>query len=159
MLLALLFNDDRLRGKGFYRSLLILPYAIPGFVTSLVWASMFNQEFGLVNSLTRLNVDWLGDPWAAKAAILITNLWLGFPYMFLVCTLPVDFTDVREAAKIDGHAFARRADHHAARRSRTADRLLAFNFNNLLSSSADRGPSPVTRASDRRTFSSPTHSG
>ncbi len=104
MLLALLFNDDRLRGKGFYRSLLILPYAIPGFVTSLVWASMFNQEFGLVNSLTRLNVDWLGDPWAAKAAILITNLWLGFPYMFLVCTGALQSipTDVREAAKIDG---------------------------------------------------------
>jgi arabinogalactan oligomer/maltooligosaccharide transport system permease protein len=47
---------------------------------------MFNQDFGLINDLTRLNVDWLGDPWAAKAAILITNLWLGFPYTFIVCT-------------------------------------------------------------------------
>ena len=81
MLLALLFNDPKLKGKGFYRSMLILPYAIPGFVTALVWASMFNQEFGLINSLTHLNIDWLGNPWAAKAAILITNLWLGFPYM------------------------------------------------------------------------------
>lgn len=104
MLLALLFNDDKLKGKGFYRSVLILPYAIPGFVTALVWASMFNQDFGLINTLTNLNINWLGNPWAAKAAILITNLWLGFPYMFLVCTGALQSIpgDVREAAKIDG---------------------------------------------------------
>ena len=104
MLLALLFNDDRLKGKGLFRSILILPYAIPGFVTALLWASMFNQDFGLINDITGLNVDWLGNPWAAKAAILITNLWLGFPYMFLVCTGALQSIpgDVREAAKIDG---------------------------------------------------------
>lgn len=104
MLLALLFNDERLKGKGLYRSLLILPYAIPGFVTALVWASMFNQDFGLINSLTNLDIDWLGNGWWAKVAILITNLWLGFPYMFLVCTGALQSIpgDVREAAKIDG---------------------------------------------------------
>ena len=104
MMLALLFNDEKLKGKGFYRSLLILPYAIPGFVTSLVWASMFNQDFGLINNLTHLDVDWLGNAWAARAAILITNLWLGFPYMFLVCTGALQSipNDVKEAAKIDG---------------------------------------------------------
>jgi arabinogalactan oligomer/maltooligosaccharide transport system permease protein len=109
MLLALLFNDDRLRGKGIYRAVLVLPYAIPGFVTALLWASMFNQQFGLINSLTGLNVDWLGDPTAAKAAILITNLWLGFPYMFLICTGALQSipSDVREAAKIDGASPAR----------------------------------------------------
>ncbi|MCB1300719.1 MAG: ABC transporter permease subunit, partial [Tetrasphaera sp.] len=54
--------------------------------------------------LTHLNVDWLGNAWAAKAAILITNLWLGFPYMFLVCTGALQSipSDVKEAAKIDG---------------------------------------------------------
>jgi arabinogalactan oligomer/maltooligosaccharide transport system permease protein len=104
MLIALLFNDPKLKGKAIYRSLLILPYALPGFVTALVWASMFNQDFGLINDLTRLNVDWLGDPWAAKAAILITNLWLGFPYTFIVCTGALQSIpgDVREAARIDG---------------------------------------------------------
>ncbi|MDN5796430.1 MAG: ABC transporter permease subunit [Intrasporangium sp.] len=109
MLLALLFNDAKLRGRGFYRSLLVLPYAIPGFVTALLWASMFNQDFGLVNTLTGLDVDWLGNPWAAKAAILIANLWLGFPYMFLICTGALQSipTDVREAAKIDGANPAR----------------------------------------------------
>ena len=104
MLLALLFNDERLRGKGFFRSILILPYAIPGFVTALLWMSMFNQDYGLINNVTGLNIDWLGNPWAAKAAILIANLWLGFPYMFLVCTGALQSIpgDVREAARIDG---------------------------------------------------------
>ena len=104
MLLALLLNDPRIKGKGFYRSLLVLPYAIPGFVTSLLWAAMFNRDYGLVNDLTGLSVNWLGDPWAAKAAILITNLWLGFPYMFLICSGALQSipNDVKEAARIDG---------------------------------------------------------
>ncbi|HHU08532.1 MAG TPA: ABC transporter permease subunit [Intrasporangiaceae bacterium] len=104
MLLALLLNDPRVRGKGIYRSLLILPYAIPGFVTALLWAAMFNRDYGLVNDLTGLSVNWLGGAWSAKAAILITNLWLGFPYMFLICSGALQSIpgDVREAAKIDG---------------------------------------------------------
>ncbi|MDQ3359255.1 MAG: ABC transporter permease subunit, partial [Actinomycetota bacterium] len=104
MALALLFNDPRLKGKGIYRSLLILPYALPIYVTALVWASMFNQDFGLINNLFGLSINWLGDPVWAKVAILTANLWLGFPYMFIVCTgalqaIPVD---VKEAAAIDG---------------------------------------------------------
>ncbi|MGD8202013.1 ABC transporter permease subunit [Ornithinimicrobium sp. W1679] len=104
MLLALLFNDPRLKGKGVYRSLLILPYALPIFVTGLVWAAMFNQQFGLINEVTGLNINWLGDPWAARAALLITNLWLGFPYMFLICTGALQSipNDVKEAAAVDG---------------------------------------------------------
>ena len=104
--MALLFNDERVKFKGLWRSLLILPYALPGFVTALVWRQMFNQEqqFGLINKTFNLNIDWLGDPTWAKVAILITNLWLGFPYMFLICTgaLQAIPSDVKEAAKIDG---------------------------------------------------------
>ena len=103
-LLALLFNDDRIKLKGLWRSILILPYALPSFVTALVWKSMFNQDYGLINSFIPGNIDWLGDPTAAKAAILATNLWLGFPYMFLICTgaLQAVPADVKEAAQIDG---------------------------------------------------------
>ena len=109
MLLALLFNDERLKGKSIYRSLLILPYAIPVYVSALVWASMFNQDFGLINELTGLNIDWLGNPWAARAAILLTNLWLGFPYMFIICTgaLQAIPADVKEAAAMDGAGWWR----------------------------------------------------
>lgn len=104
MAIALLMNDDRLKGKAIYRSLLILPYALPIYVTALVWASMFNPEFGLINNVFGLNINWLGDPNWARTAVLITNLWLGFPYWFIVCTgaLQAIPTDVREAAAIDG---------------------------------------------------------
>lgn len=104
MLIALLFNDPKLKGKGFYRSMLIIPYALPIFVTALVWQGMFNQDFGLINQTFGLNIDWLGSEYGAKAAILITNLWLGFPYMFVVCTGALQSIpgDVKEAAKIDG---------------------------------------------------------
>lgn len=104
VLLALLFNDPRLKGKGLYRSLLVLPYALPVFVTGMVWAAMFNQQFGLINDLTGLNINWLGDPWAARLALIITNLWLGFPYMFLIATGALQSipNDVKEAAAVDG---------------------------------------------------------
>ena len=104
MALALLFNDSRLKGRAIYRSLLILPYALPIYVTALVWSSMFNQDFGLINSITGLDINWLGDPWMARLAVLITNLWLGFPYMFIVCTGALQSIpgEVREAAAIDG---------------------------------------------------------
>lgn len=104
MLIALLFNTPNLRFKGLYRSLLILPYAIPSFVTALLWRGMFNQDYGLINQTLNLGIDWLGNDWAARAALIITNLWLGFPYMFLVCTGALQSIpgDVKEAARIDG---------------------------------------------------------
>lgn len=104
MLLALLFNDPRMKGKGIYRSLLILPYALPVFVTALVWAAMFNRQFGMINDVLGLDVNWLGAPWTARLALLIVNLWLGFPYMFLIATGALQSipTDVREAAAVDG---------------------------------------------------------
>lgn len=138
MLLALLFNDPRLRGKAVYRSLLILPYALPIFVTALVWKGMFNQDYGIINNTLGLGVDWLGSTWGARAAILVTNLWLGFPYMFIVCTGALQSIpgDVREAARIDGANALRML------RSITMPLLLvavgplliasfAFNFNNF----------------------------
>lgn len=109
MAIALLMNDERLKGKGLYRSILILPYALPIYVTALVWASMFNQDFGLINNLFGLDINWLGNAWWARVAVLITNLWLGFPYWFIVCTgaLQAIPSDVKEAAAIDGAgAFA-----------------------------------------------------
>jgi len=70
---------------------------------------MFNQDYGLINNTLHLNIDWLGNPWAARFAILLTNLWLGFPYMFIVCTgaLQAIPSDVKEAARIDGASAMR----------------------------------------------------
>jgi arabinogalactan oligomer/maltooligosaccharide transport system permease protein len=104
LVFAITLNDPRVRGQRIYRALLILPYAIPGFISLLLWSSFYNRDFGLVNDLTGLDVNWFGGVTTAKIAVLITNLWMGFPYMFLVATgalqaIPEDLT---EAARIDG---------------------------------------------------------
>jgi arabinogalactan oligomer/maltooligosaccharide transport system permease protein len=102
--LATALNDPRIKGQRLYRAVLILPYAIPGFIALLVWSSFWNKDFGLINNSLGLDLNWLGDPFLAKAAILLTNFWMGFPYMFLVCTgaLQAIPADLKEASRIDG---------------------------------------------------------
>ncbi|WP_417561715.1 ABC transporter permease subunit [Microbacterium sp.] len=106
LFLAIVFNDPRMKSKKFYRVIMILPYAFPGFLSALVWAGMFNQDFGFINQVLfgGASIPWLQDPWLAKAAILIVNLWLGFPYMFLVCTGAIQSIpdDIQEAGRVDG---------------------------------------------------------
>nr|WP_245866988.1 maltose ABC transporter permease MalF [Diaminobutyricimonas aerilata] len=106
LFLAIVFNHERMRGKKIYRVLMILPYAFPGFLSALVWAGMLNPSFGFVNQvlLGGAEINWLSDPVLAKISILLVNLWLGFPYMFLVCTgaLQAIPSDVLEAATVDG---------------------------------------------------------
>lgn len=102
--LALILNDQRLKGRRVYRSILIMPYAIPGFISLLVWSNFYNQEFGLINQTLGLNLNWFGDPTLAQVAVLLTNLWMGFPYMFIVSTgaLQAIPDELTEAARIDG---------------------------------------------------------
>jgi arabinogalactan oligomer / maltooligosaccharide transport system permease protein len=93
-----------MRGRRFYRSLIIIPYAIPSFMTALVWRGMLNQQFGVINRWLGTNLPWLDGHWLPYVSILIVNTWLGYPYMFLVCSgalqsIPDDLT---EAAKVDG---------------------------------------------------------
>ncbi|WP_067950892.1 ABC transporter permease subunit [Agromyces sp. NDB4Y10] len=106
LFLAITFNDLRMRGRKAYRIAMILPYAIPSFLSALVWAGMMNQSFGFINQvlLGGASVPWLTDPFVAKISVLIVNLWLGFPYMFLVClgALQSIPDDVQEAATVDG---------------------------------------------------------
>ncbi|MEY4310838.1 MAG: Maltose transport system permease protein MalF [Actinomycetota bacterium] len=107
--LALLFNDDRLRGKKIYRSIMILPYAFPAFLSAYVWKGMFSTDYGFINfSILHAEpgkgIPWLSEEGPAKWAVLLCNLWLGFPYMFLICTgalqaIPGELT---ESATIDG---------------------------------------------------------
>ena len=104
--LAIVFNDPRMKSRKYYRVVMILPYAFPAFLSALVWGGMFNTEFGFINNaiLGGASIPWLSDPWLAKAAILTVNLWLGFPYMFLVCTGALQSLpdDVLEAGRVDG---------------------------------------------------------
>ena len=106
LLLALVFQNKRMRFKNGYRIMLILPYAFPAFLSALIWAGMMNESFGFINQvlLGGAEVPWLTDPWLAKVSVLIVNLWLGFPYMFLVCmgALQGIPEEVNEAGVMDG---------------------------------------------------------
>jgi arabinogalactan oligomer / maltooligosaccharide transport system permease protein len=106
LFLAIVFNKPGMKGKKAYRLIMILPYAFPGFLSGLVWLGLFNQDFGYINQVLfgGASIPWLTDPWLAKISVLTVNLWLGFPYMFLICTgalqsIPEELT---EAATVDG---------------------------------------------------------
>lgn len=105
--LALLINED-IKGKTFFRTLLILPWAVPQYITALTWRGMFNSEYGAVNlmlgSLFGFELPWLSTEWGAFSACLITNIWLGFPFMMIVAlgglqSIPAS---LYEAAEMDG---------------------------------------------------------
>lgn len=106
LLLAITFQNARMRGVKYYRLLLILPYAFPAFLSILVWNGMMNESFGFINQVLfgGSDIPWLSDPNLAKVSAILVNVWLGFPYMFLICTgalqaIPEELT---EAATMDG---------------------------------------------------------
>ncbi len=106
--LALILNR-RLFGKAAIRTLLILPWAIPQVIVALTWRSMFNYEYGAINLfiaryLGMAPIEWLGKPLEAFSACIITNIWLGFPFMMTIAlgglqSIP---QELYEAADIDG---------------------------------------------------------
>jgi arabinogalactan oligomer/maltooligosaccharide transport system permease protein len=108
--LALVLNKN-IKGKSVYRTLLILPWAVPQYITALTWRGMFNAEYGAVNLLlTRLfgvSVPWLTSEWGAFAACLVTNIWLGFPFMMIVAlgALQSIPDELYEAAEMDGASW------------------------------------------------------
>ncbi len=137
LLLAVVFNDERMRGRKIYRSLVIIPYALPAFMTALVWRGLYNRTYG-VNRWLGTDIPWIDKPVWSMASLILVNLWLGYPYMFLVSTGALQSipSDLKEAAFVDG------ATGLAAFRKVTFPLLLtavsplliasfAFNFNNF----------------------------
>ncbi|GEA85916.1 maltose ABC transporter permease [Cellulomonas sp. A375-1] len=108
LVLALVYNDPRVRGRRVLRTLFILPYAFPAFLSALLWRGMLNAnpDYGIVNQLFFFGarIEWLDDPTLAKVSVILVNLWLSYPYWFLVCTGALQSLpgDVQEAARIDG---------------------------------------------------------
>lgn len=108
--LAVLVNDERLKFKKLIRTILILPWAVPAFVTILVFAAMFNDDFGAINRDIIIplfggdGVAWLSDPLYSRVAIIMVQTWLGFPFIFALFTgiLQSISKDWYEAADIDG---------------------------------------------------------
>jgi maltose/maltodextrin transport system permease protein len=108
MTLAVLLNWEALPNRTLYRTLLFLPYAVPGFISILVFKGLFNQNFGEINailhSLFGIRPAWFADPWLAKAMLLIVNTWLGFPYFMILCTglIKAIPADLYEASALAG---------------------------------------------------------
>ena len=115
VLLAILVNQKDLRFKPLIRTIFILPWAVPGFVTILVFAGMFNDSFGVINNaiLSFFGISpkaWLTDPFWTKTALIMMQTWLGFPFVFAMTTgvLQAIPDDLYEAATMDGaSAFTR----------------------------------------------------
>ncbi|MBB5017089.1 maltose/maltodextrin transport system permease protein [Chitinivorax tropicus] len=108
IILAVLLNWEALRFRGLYRTMLFLPYAVPGFISILVFKGLFNQSFGEINmildALFGIKPAWFSDPFLAKVMILIVNTWLGYPYMMVLCMglIKAIPSDLYEASAIAG---------------------------------------------------------
>ncbi|QQS38274.1 MAG: extracellular solute-binding protein [Ignavibacteriales bacterium] len=106
--LALLLNRN-LPGTPIFRTLLILPWAVPQYIVALTWRGMFNYEYGAINLilvkyLSMSPVEWLKSPVEAFSAVIITNIWLGFPFMMIIAlgALQSIPQELYEAADLDG---------------------------------------------------------
>lgn len=102
--MALVLNDPAIPARKVIRSILLIPYAIPGVISIVVWRGMLNQNLGIINELFDPNIAWLNDPFWAKFSIIFVNLWLGYPYMMLICSgaLQAIPSEVYEASSVDG---------------------------------------------------------
>jgi arabinogalactan oligomer/maltooligosaccharide transport system permease protein len=115
--LALLLRDPWVKLRGIYRVLLIVPWAVPNYITALIWKSMFNFNFGSINGALRAMglepVDWFAQWATAFAANVTTNTWLGFPFMMVVSlgALQSIPRDLEDAAAVDGASRWQRFRH------------------------------------------------
>jgi len=108
LLLALILNTPKLALRPIYRVLLILPWAMPNYITALIWKGMFHQQFGVVNHVIRMfggqGLSWFESPFTSFLTALATNGWLSFPFMMVVSlgalqSIPME---LYEAARVDG---------------------------------------------------------
>lgn len=108
LLVALLLQQPFVRLKGLWRTIFILPYAIPQIVSLLVMRNMFNGEFGPINQYLAYfgleKLPWLSDPFWAKVTLIIVNMWIGIPVSMLLIlgVLTTINKDLYEAAEMDG---------------------------------------------------------
>lgn len=126
ILIALALNSKGLIGRRVYRALFVLPWAIPGYIAALIWRNMYDPKFGAINQILRVINEAIGTNfpvdtrWLEQAippfggilawlplafyAVLLANIWLGWPFMMVVATGALQSipSDLYEAADIDG---------------------------------------------------------
>jgi maltose/maltodextrin transport system permease protein len=143
MTLAVVLNWEALKYRTLYRTLLFLPYAVPGFISILVFKGLFNQNFGEINAILHalfgIRPAWFADPLLAKVMLLIVNTWLGFPYFMVLCTGLIKAIpgDLYEASALAGASpltnfFRITAPLIAKPLTPLLISAFAFNFNNFV---------------------------
>jgi arabinogalactan oligomer/maltooligosaccharide transport system permease protein len=121
ILMALVLREPWIRLRAVWRALLIIPWAVPNYITALIWKGMFHAQYGAINALLGLvllqdgpvEIDWFGSFFTAFAANLTTNTWLGFPFMMVVTlgALQSIPRELEEAAEVDGASWMFRFRH------------------------------------------------
>ncbi|TVQ91898.1 MAG: extracellular solute-binding protein [Deltaproteobacteria bacterium] len=119
--LAMLLREPWVGLRGVWRALLILPWAVPNYITALIWRSLFDAQVGAINAILgllllrgeALQIDWFSSFATGFAANLTTNTWLGFPFMMVVTlgALQSIPRDLEEAAEVDGAGAWQRFRH------------------------------------------------
>jgi arabinogalactan oligomer / maltooligosaccharide transport system permease protein len=110
MVTALALNHPKVKGRGIWMGVLLVPWAAPAAITALIWKFLFNYDFGPINQIGRVffgshfGIPWLTNPVAAFAAVVIVNVWLSYPFFSVVIlgalqSIPVELA---EAARVDG---------------------------------------------------------
>jgi arabinogalactan oligomer/maltooligosaccharide transport system permease protein len=108
LFLALLLNDPQIKERNVYRTLLIVPWAVPGAITILAWSGILNEDFGYMNKLLAHvgvgEIHWNTQVFWARFSILLVNVWFTFPFMMTAClgALQAVSDELLEAARIDG---------------------------------------------------------
>ena len=112
--LAIALNRT-LKFRGWYRMLLMVPWAVPSFISAFAWRFIFNNPYGFLDQML-VKLGWsnppafLGDPTWAKVAVIMTNVWLGVPFMMVAMlgALQAIDADLLDAAAVDGASVWRR---------------------------------------------------
>lgn len=99
-----LLLDRAFGGKGLIRAVVLVPWAVPTVVSARMWEWIYNTDFGILNYLLGVKINWLGDPfWAMNAAVLM-DVWKTTPFaaILLMAGLQVIPRDLYQAARVDG---------------------------------------------------------
>lgn len=102
MIMALIMNHEY-RGRGLVRAAVLIPWAIPTAVTAKLWQFIFADR-GIINELFNLDISWTTDPWAARAAVIVADVWKTSPFMALLILAGLQMIpkEIYEASRVDG---------------------------------------------------------
>ncbi len=103
LFLALILNDKRIKGRVAYRTIMLLPWAIPSYISVLIWRGIFQPD-GLLNDLLGTDLNLLADPTGAQIVVILVNIWLGVPFMMMSLSGALQSIprEMYEAAEVDG---------------------------------------------------------